>query len=175
MCHDCAALLIYYSRDILPRLPLCTRRAAFISLTCLFQTRLSTHLCSSSAMASALISVPTTASRFALLQVDSDSDSDSDTGKGKSSRETGKSSRSGKSAGSKNNQTTDKKKDKKKRKKEQQQSETNEVTKGKVHPEAQEMCSGIQGFVICSGIRLLSVWMMLYFSYSCGKLEVVPC
>ncbi|XP_060787392.1 G kinase-anchoring protein 1 isoform X2 [Neoarius graeffei] len=78
-------------------------------------------------MASTLISVPTTASRFALLQVDSDSDSDSDTGKAKSSRETGKSSRSGKSAGGKNNQNTDKKKDKKKRKKEQQQSETNEL------------------------------------------------
>lgn len=78
-------------------------------------------------MASALISVPTTASRFALLQVDSDSDTDSDSGKAKSSRETGKSSRAGKSGGAKNNQTTDKKKDKKKRKKEQQQCETNEV------------------------------------------------
>ncbi|GAA6106814.1 G kinase-anchoring protein 1 isoform X1 [Tachysurus ichikawai] len=79
-------------------------------------------------MASTLISVPTTASRFALLQVDSDSDTDSDTGKTKSSRETGKSSRAGgKSAGAKNNQNTDKKKDKKKRKKEQQQSETNEL------------------------------------------------
>ncbi|XP_053480335.1 G kinase-anchoring protein 1 isoform X2 [Ictalurus furcatus] len=78
-------------------------------------------------MASTLISVPTTASRFALLQVDSDSDSDSDTGKAKSSRETGKSSRSGKSAGAKSNQSTDKKKDKKKKKKEQQQSETNEL------------------------------------------------
>ncbi|XP_026781488.1 G kinase-anchoring protein 1 isoform X1 [Pangasianodon hypophthalmus] len=78
-------------------------------------------------MASALISVPTTASRFALLQVDSDSDTDSDTGKAKSSRESGKSSRSGKSTGAKSNQNTDKKKDKKKRKKEQQQSETNEL------------------------------------------------
>ncbi|XP_046727979.1 G kinase-anchoring protein 1 isoform X2 [Silurus meridionalis] len=78
-------------------------------------------------MASALISVPTTASRFALLQVDSDSDTDSDSGKPKSSREAGKSSRSGKSAGSKSNQSGDKKKDKKKRKKEQQQSETNEL------------------------------------------------
>ncbi|XP_017324370.1 G kinase-anchoring protein 1 isoform X3 [Ictalurus punctatus] len=78
-------------------------------------------------MASTLISVPTTASRFALLQVDSDSDSDSDTGKAKSSREIGKSSRSGKSASAKSNQSTDKKKDKKKKKKEQQQSETNEL------------------------------------------------
>lgn len=100
-------------------LPVCFRRT----------TADNPSLCPSSTMASALISVPTTASRFALLQVDSASDSDSDTGKSKSSRETGKSSRPGKSAGAKGNQTTDKKKDKKKRKKEQQQSETNEVNR----------------------------------------------
>ncbi|KAK3540220.1 hypothetical protein QTP70_028415 [Hemibagrus guttatus] len=93
-------------------------------LCCTYHSR---HLHSGSIMASTLISVPTTASRFALLQVDSDSDTDSDTGKAKSPRETGKSTRAGKSAGAKNNQNTDKKKDKKKRKKEQQQSETNEL------------------------------------------------
>ncbi|XP_072537182.1 G kinase-anchoring protein 1 isoform X2 [Salminus brasiliensis] len=77
-------------------------------------------------MTSTMISVPTTASRFALLQVDSDSDSDSDVGKPKGGREAGK-SRSGKSSSAKTNQNTEKKKEKKKRKKEQQQSETNEL------------------------------------------------
>ncbi|KAK7933815.1 hypothetical protein WMY93_004711 [Mugilogobius chulae] len=56
---------------------------------------------------SAMITVPTTASRFALLQVDSDSDSDC--------------SDAGKTTGN------DKKKDKKKKRKEQQQSEANEL------------------------------------------------
>uniref|UniRef100_A0AAY5F3E1 G kinase-anchoring protein 1 n=1 Tax=Electrophorus electricus TaxID=8005 RepID=A0AAY5F3E1_ELEEL len=77
-------------------------------------------------MASALISVPTTASRFALLQVDSESDTDSDAGKTKGGRDAAK-SRSGKSPSGKNSQNNEKKKDKKKRKKEQQQSETNEL------------------------------------------------
>ncbi|MCI4381171.1 hypothetical protein PGIGA_G00248570 [Pangasianodon gigas] len=107
----------------------CCRQFAvtYSGCTRLHETHHSRKLSSSSSMASALISVPTTASRFALLQVDSDSDTDSDTGKAKSSRESGKSSRSGKSTGAKSNQNTDKKKDKKKRKKEQQQSETNEL------------------------------------------------
>ncbi|XP_062854688.1 G kinase-anchoring protein 1 isoform X2 [Trichomycterus rosablanca] len=78
-------------------------------------------------MASTMMSVPTTASRFALLQVDSDSDSDSDTGKPKGVQESVKSTRAAKSSGGKNNQNAEKKKDKKKRKKEQQQSETNEL------------------------------------------------
>ncbi|KAI4878151.1 hypothetical protein NFI96_028403, partial [Prochilodus magdalenae] len=77
-------------------------------------------------MTSTMISVPTTASRFALLQVDSDSDTDSDACKPKGGRVAGK-SRSGKSPSGKTNQNTEKKKDKKKRKKEQQQSETNEL------------------------------------------------
>lgn len=78
-------------------------------------------------MASTMISVPTTASRFALLQVDSDSDTDSDIGKSKGARGTGKLPRSAKSSGGKNPQNAEKKKDKKKRKKDQQQSETNEL------------------------------------------------
>lgn len=78
------------------------------------------------AMTSTMISVPTTASRFALLQVDSDSGSESDSGKPKGGREAGK-SRSGKPSSGKPNQNTEKKKEKKKRKKEQQQSETNEL------------------------------------------------
>ncbi|XP_050972888.1 G kinase-anchoring protein 1 [Labeo rohita] len=77
-------------------------------------------------MASVVISVPTTASRFALLQVDSDSDSDSDAGKPKAGRGAGK-SRSGKSPSGKNNQTNDKKKEKRRKKREQQQSEANEL------------------------------------------------
>lgn len=77
-------------------------------------------------MTSAMISVPTTASRFALLQVDSDSDSDSDAGKPKVGRGAGKPG-SGKSSSGKSNQNSEKKKEKKKRKKEQQQSEANEL------------------------------------------------
>ncbi len=77
-------------------------------------------------MASVVISVPTTASRFALLQVDSDSESDSDAGKPKAGRGAGK-PRSGKSPSGKTNQNNDKKKEKRRRKKEQQQSEANEV------------------------------------------------
>lgn len=80
---------------------------------------------------SAMITVPTTASRFALLQIDSDSDSDtSEAGKttSKGARDSGK-TRSGKAgAGGKAAQNNDKKKDKKKKKKEQQQSEANEVS-----------------------------------------------
>uniref|UniRef100_A0A673N8B1 G kinase-anchoring protein 1-like n=1 Tax=Sinocyclocheilus rhinocerous TaxID=307959 RepID=A0A673N8B1_9TELE len=77
-------------------------------------------------MASAVISVPTTASRFALLQVDSDSESDSDAGKPKAGRGAGKPC-SGKSPSGKTNQNNDKKKEKRRRKKEQQQSEANEL------------------------------------------------
>ncbi|XP_062399608.1 G kinase-anchoring protein 1 isoform X2 [Sardina pilchardus] len=74
-------------------------------------------------MASAVISVPTTASRFALLQVDSDSDSDSEPGK-----KGGKSGKAGAGKlGGKTSQNSDKKKEKKKRKKGQQQNEANEL------------------------------------------------
>lgn len=81
---------------------------------------------------SAMIAVPTTASRFALLQIDSDSDSDaSDAGKTntKGGRDSSGKPRQGKSggAGAKGGHGTDKKKDKKKKKKEQQQTEANEV------------------------------------------------
>lgn len=72
-------------------------------------------------MASAVLSsVPTTASRFALLQVDSGSGSDSEPGKGKG-RNTGKSQAS-------KSTTNEKKREKRRKKKEQQQSEANEVT-----------------------------------------------
>ncbi|XP_034548342.1 G kinase-anchoring protein 1 [Notolabrus celidotus] len=79
---------------------------------------------------SAMITVPTTASRFALLQIDSDSDSDtSDAGKfsTKGGRENSGKPKQGKAAGGKAGQLNDKKKDKKKKKKEQQQSEANEL------------------------------------------------
>ncbi|KAM4576628.1 G kinase-anchoring protein 1 isoform 2-T2 [Odontesthes bonariensis] len=81
---------------------------------------------------SAMITVPTTASRFALLQIDSDTDSDvSEPGKPgntKSGRDSSGKPRQGKAgaAGGKAVQGNDKKKDKKKKKKEQQQSEANE-------------------------------------------------
>nr|XP_040051488.1 G kinase-anchoring protein 1 isoform X1 [Gasterosteus aculeatus aculeatus] len=77
---------------------------------------------------SAMITVPTTASRFALLQIDSDSDSDgSDAGKTKTGRD-GK-PRAGKAgaAGGKAAPCNDKKKDKKKKRREQQQTEANEL------------------------------------------------
>ena len=79
---------------------------------------------------SAMITVPTTASRFAPLQIDSDSDSDaSDAGKTttKSGRDASGKTRQGKAAGGKGAQCNDKKKDKKKKKREQQQTEANEV------------------------------------------------
>lgn len=78
----------------------------------------------------AMITVPTTASRFALLQIDSDSDSDtSEPGKSttKNGRDSSGKPRQGKAAGGKSGQGNDKKKDKKKKKKEQQQSEANEL------------------------------------------------
>lgn len=73
-------------------------------------------------MASAVLSsVLTTASRFALLQVDSGSGSDSEPGKGKG-RNNGKPQALG------NKPTTnEKKREKRRKKKEQQQSEANEV------------------------------------------------
>ncbi|KAM6965449.1 G kinase-anchoring protein 1 [Aplochiton taeniatus] len=80
-------------------------------------------------MASAMITVPTTASRFALLQVDSDSDSDiSDRGKTTKDvrQDTGK-NRPGKAAVGKAAQSNDKRKEKKKKKREQQQSQENEL------------------------------------------------
>ncbi|KAG9486810.1 hypothetical protein GDO78_006944 [Eleutherodactylus coqui] len=74
-------------------------------------------------MASAVVSmVPTTASRFALLKVDSSSDSDSEKTKG--GRGAGK--LRGSAAGGKNN-ANEKKKEKRRKKKEQQQSEANEL------------------------------------------------
>ncbi|XP_073323384.1 G kinase-anchoring protein 1 isoform X2 [Pagrus major] len=81
---------------------------------------------------SAMITVPTTASRFALLQIDSDSDSDaSDAGKTptKGGRESSGKPRQGKAggAGGKAGQCNEKKKDKKKKRKEQQQTEANEL------------------------------------------------
>ncbi|XP_037114751.1 G kinase-anchoring protein 1 isoform X1 [Syngnathus acus] len=77
---------------------------------------------------STTIMVPTTASRFALLQIDSDSDSDN-SGAVKTANKAGsRKQRPEKSGGAKASQGNDKKKDKKKnKKKEQQQSEANEV------------------------------------------------
>ncbi|XP_010875401.1 G kinase-anchoring protein 1 isoform X1 [Esox lucius] len=83
-------------------------------------------LCTDQQMASTIISVHTTASRFALLQVDSDSDTDSESGKTKSGQNSGK-SRPGKATGGKSAASNDKKKEKRKKKKEQQQSEANEL------------------------------------------------
>ncbi|XP_068594469.1 G kinase-anchoring protein 1 isoform X1 [Brachionichthys hirsutus] len=77
----------------------------------------------------AMINVPTTASRFALLQIDSDSDSEGfDVGKTTTKGSSGK-HRQGKEgvAGSKAGHCNDKKKDKKKKKKERQQTEANEL------------------------------------------------
>ncbi|XP_069555563.1 G kinase-anchoring protein 1 isoform X1 [Brachyistius frenatus] len=82
---------------------------------------------------SAMITVPTTASRFALLQIDSDSDSDaSEPGKTSTKSSSGKprQGKAGAAGGGKAAaaaQGNDKKKDKKKKKKEQQQSEANEL------------------------------------------------
>uniref|UniRef100_A0A1A8KI59 G kinase anchoring protein 1 n=2 Tax=Nothobranchius TaxID=28779 RepID=A0A1A8KI59_NOTKU len=81
---------------------------------------------------SAMITVPTTASRFALLQIDSDSDSDtSEPGKSnaKAVKESSGKARQGKTGapGGKPAQSNEKKKDKKKKKKEQQQTEANEL------------------------------------------------
>ncbi|KAG8455288.1 hypothetical protein GDO86_001475 [Hymenochirus boettgeri] len=75
-------------------------------------------------MASAVVSlVPTTASRFALLHIDSSSESDSEKAKGFQS--TGK-SHSGSATRNKTN-INEKKKEKRRKKKEQQQSEANEL------------------------------------------------
>lgn len=80
-------------------------------------------------MASAVLSsVLTTASRFALLQVDSGSGSDSEPGKGKG-RNNGKPQALG------NKPTTnEKKREKRRKKKEQQQSEANEVAARSLSP-----------------------------------------
>lgn len=78
-----------------------------------------------------MITVPTTASRFALLQIDSDSDSDaSDAGKTSTKGGRDGKPRQGKAGavGAKAGQCNGKKKDKKKKKREQQQSEANEVS-----------------------------------------------
>ncbi|XP_031686299.1 G kinase-anchoring protein 1-like [Oncorhynchus kisutch] len=76
-------------------------------------------------MASAMISVHTTASRFALLQVDSDSDSDLESGKTRGGRDSGK-GRPGKATEGKSTASNGKK-EKRKKKREQQQSEANEL------------------------------------------------
>ncbi|XP_028911774.1 G kinase-anchoring protein 1 isoform X1 [Ornithorhynchus anatinus] len=75
-------------------------------------------------MASAVLnSVPTTASRFAPLQVDSGSGSDSELGEARRGRKTGKpqANQSSKSA------ANEKKREKRRKRKEQQQSEANEL------------------------------------------------
>lgn len=100
------------------------------NLMCMFSScvyLIGFRLCTGQQMASAMISVHTTASRFALLQVDSDSDSDSESGRTKGGRDSGK-ARPGKTTGGKSTASNDKKKEKRKKKKEQQQSEANEVT-----------------------------------------------
>ncbi|KAM9546269.1 G kinase-anchoring protein 1 isoform 5-T14 [Salvelinus alpinus] len=97
-------------------------------------------------MASAMISVHTTASRFALLQVDSDSDSDSESGRTKGSRDSGK-TRPGKTTGGKSTASNDKKKEKRKKKKEQQQSEANEgVANELLHPAAGDQAMPPEGW-----------------------------
>ncbi|XP_057688079.1 G kinase-anchoring protein 1 isoform X2 [Corythoichthys intestinalis] len=79
-------------------------------------------------MASSAIMVPTTASRFALLQIDSDSDSDaSEAGRTANKAAGSVKQRQGKPAGGKASQGNDKKKEKRKKRKEQQQSEANEL------------------------------------------------
>ncbi|CAL8346108.1 unnamed protein product [Lota lota] len=76
---------------------------------------------------STMITVPTTASRFALLQIDSDSDSEGKS-TGKAGRDSSGKNRPGKTtAAGKATQNNDKKKDKKKKKKDQQQCEVNEL------------------------------------------------
>ncbi|XP_077456907.1 G kinase-anchoring protein 1 [Stigmatopora argus] len=78
-------------------------------------------------MASSAIMVPTTASRFALLQIDSDSDSDAPGARRTGNKSAGSAKqRLGKTAGGKASQGNDKKKDKSKKKK-KEQSEANEL------------------------------------------------
>lgn len=103
---------------------------------------------------SAMITVPTTASRFALLQIDSDSDSDaSDTVKTttKGGRDSSGKPRHGKAgaAGAKAGQCNDKKKDKKKKKKEQQQTEANEVSDRSICRSSATPVCGHDASVIC--------------------------
>ncbi|XP_031673374.1 G kinase-anchoring protein 1 isoform X7 [Oncorhynchus kisutch] len=97
-------------------------------------------------MSSAMISVHTTASRFALLQVDSDSDSDSESGRTKGGRDSGK-TRPGKTTSGKSTASNDKKKEKRKKKKEQQQSEANEgVANELLHPAAGDQAMPPEGW-----------------------------
>nr|XP_033783467.1 G kinase-anchoring protein 1 isoform X1 [Geotrypetes seraphini]XP_033783477.1 G kinase-anchoring protein 1 isoform X1 [Geotrypetes seraphini]XP_033783483.1 G kinase-anchoring protein 1 isoform X1 [Geotrypetes seraphini]XP_033783487.1 G kinase-anchoring protein 1 isoform X1 [Geotrypetes seraphini] len=96
-------------------------------------------------MASAVISsVPTTASRFALLQMDSDSDCDSEHGKDRPGHGPGKSRVAGAAGGKPN--TNEKKKEKRRKKKEQQQSEANELRNlaFKKIPQKSAQGSGVQ-------------------------------
>lgn len=114
-----------------------------------------------------MITVPTTASRFALLQIDSDSDSDaSDAGKtsSKGGRESGK-ARQGKAgaSGAKASQCNGKKKDKKKKKKEQQQTEANEV--------------GVKNIDLPSALYDFMIWRLNrlpIFSGCCAASFVLP-
>lgn len=106
-----------------------------------------------------MITVPTTASRFALLQIDSDSDSDaSDAGKtsSKGGRESAK-ARQGKAGapGAKASQCNGKKKDKKKKKKEQQQSEANEV--------------GVKNVFLPSAFNDFMIWTLIRHPDLCGR------
>ncbi|XP_030214951.1 G kinase-anchoring protein 1 isoform X2 [Gadus morhua] len=76
---------------------------------------------------STMINVPTTASRFALLQIDSDSDSEGKS-TGKAGRDSSGKNRPGKTtAAGKTTQKNDQKKDKKKKMKDQQKCEVNEL------------------------------------------------
>ncbi|XP_031673344.1 G kinase-anchoring protein 1 isoform X4 [Oncorhynchus kisutch] len=106
----------------------------------------SNRLCTGQQMSSAMISVHTTASRFALLQVDSDSDSDSESGRTKGGRDSGK-TRPGKTTSGKSTASNDKKKEKRKKKKEQQQSEANEgVANELLHPAAGDQAMPPEGW-----------------------------
>lgn len=135
---------------------------------------------------SAMITVPTTASRFALLHIDSDSDSDgSDPGKTttKTGRDSsGKTNRQGKTAGGKG-QGNDKKKDKKKKRKEQQQSEANEVRHpGPVYflllsftsPEMKRSINSAQNVTLhCNYVYLYTIFTRTsFFKYS--QTSVLP-
>lgn len=106
-----------------------------------------------------MITVPTTASRFALLQIDSDSDSEvSESGKSntKNLRESSGKPRQGKAGGAgKTAQGSDKKKDKKKKRKEQQQSEANEVNNWKSD---KPFRLGLSFYIMIDCVRDLVMW-----------------
>ena len=119
-----------------------------------------------------MITVPTTASRFALLQIDSDSDSEaSDAGKNptKGGRESSGKPRQGKAggAGGKAGQCNDKKKDKKKKRKEQQLTEANEVRHRSIcRPSASCLCYCAAG--VTSVLCLRSFVVSLHLNWKCS-------